>query len=187
MFEYPCPTLFNSSDSYKYQGCYKVIRQNNQGPKAGDEKCQANTSASVQHILWIVPSIVAIGFIVAFAIVCLKMRKKTKASGRNTDDMNVPNTQRGQSKEDEDGDEYPIENTVEGESTGSLETGQSKEDGDGDEYTVENTVERESLIPLKQIVYMLPHQRRKWIYFLEDMPLPPRRLNTSHSTESGKI
>lgn len=42
----------------------------------------ANTSASVQqHILWIVPSIVAIGFIVAFTIVCLKMRKKNKASG----------------------------------------------------------------------------------------------------------
>lgn len=41
----------------------------------------ANTSASVQHILWIVPSIAAIGFLVAFIIVCLKMRKKNKASG----------------------------------------------------------------------------------------------------------
>lgn len=100
---YPCPGVYNSSDTYKYQVCYEV-RKKEEEIQICNEKGQAHTSTSTNHVLWIIPSILAVGFFIAFIFACLKIRKmnfetgKTKNSNKNSSDF--PPAYDGQSKEE---------------------------------------------------------------------------------------
>lgn len=102
---YPCPGVFNSSDTYKYQVCYEV-REKEQGIQIRDKKEQAHTSTSTNHVLWIIPSLFAVGFLFAFIFACLKIRKNNSETGKtNNSNMissNLPEASDVQSKEEED-------------------------------------------------------------------------------------
>lgn len=102
---YPCPGVFNSSDTYKYQVCYEV-REKEQGIQIRDKKEQAHTSTSTNHVLWILPSLFAVGFLFAFIFACLKIRKNNSETGKtnnsNMNSSNLPQARDGQSKEEED-------------------------------------------------------------------------------------
>lgn len=103
---YPCPGVFNSSDTYKYQVCYEV-RKKEQGIQIFDEKGQANTSTSTNHVLWILPTLFAVGFFFAFIFAYLKIRKKNFEAGKtknnsNMNSSNLPQACDDQSKEEDD-------------------------------------------------------------------------------------
>lgn len=102
---YPCPGVFNSSDTYKYQVCYEVSKKV-QGIQICDEKGQANTSTSTNHVLWILPTLFAVGFFFAFIFAYLKIRKMNFEAGKtknnsNMNSSNLPQACDGQSKEKE--------------------------------------------------------------------------------------
>lgn len=100
---YPCPGVFNSSDTYKYQVCYEV-RKKEQGIQIFDEKGQAYTSTSTNHVSWILPSIIAVGLLIAFIFACFKIRKMNSETGKqnnsNMNSSNLPQACDGQSKEE---------------------------------------------------------------------------------------
>lgn len=103
---YPCPGVFNSSDTYKYQICYEV-RKKEQGIQICDEKGQAKTSTSTNPVLWILPSLFAVGFCFAFIFAYLKIRKMNFEAGKtknnsNINSSNLPQACDGQSKEEDD-------------------------------------------------------------------------------------
>lgn len=103
---YPCPGVFNSSDTYKYQVCYEVSEKV-QGIQICDEKGQANTSTSTDHVLWILPALFVVGFFFAFIFAYLKFRKKNFEAGKtknnsNMNSSNLPQACDGQSKEEDD-------------------------------------------------------------------------------------
>lgn len=69
-----CPERYNSSDSYKYQGCYetKIKREES---RLCDDKNFAQPFPSEHHLLWILPGIIAIVSSIGFICSFMKLRK----------------------------------------------------------------------------------------------------------------
>lgn len=87
LFAKPCPAIFNSSDLYKYQGCFDVIKKD-EGVTTCicDEKGNVCPSTSIPHAIWIVPSLIAFAFMVAFYVSCARPRNINISKGTNVEE-----------------------------------------------------------------------------------------------------
>lgn len=87
-----CPERYNSSDSYKYQGCYetKIKREES---RLCDDKNFAQPFPSEHHLLWILPGIIAIVSSIGFICSFMKLRK-LKSKGNTRTGQSVGQEQR---------------------------------------------------------------------------------------------
>lgn len=84
LFADPCPAIFNSSDLYKYQGCYNVTeKEEGKHTCICDEKGNVYHSSSVPHAIWIVPSLTAFAFMIAFYVSYARPRQINGSKGNN--------------------------------------------------------------------------------------------------------
>lgn len=82
LFAEPCPSIFNSSDLYKYQGCLKLIKKEEEDERE-KEKENVCPSTSINHAIWIVPSLIAFAFMVAFYVSFPRHRIIIGSKGNN--------------------------------------------------------------------------------------------------------
>lgn len=174
------------------------LEKKKQGAETYDEKVHQSTSTSTctNHVLWIIPSIFAFGFCLAFTIACLKLRKLSNFKGKEKNDKDYSYF-RGPTKEGiyirERNRQFLFQKGNEDESTSTLNTIGQRQSGsiggiEGDTSELEDSSRSKSPLQSKAKANRRKFRKHQELQrrYRGNFPLSTWSQNIYGSTTEGK-